>query len=84
MCKKAYLINNIEEYGKLIAFCINKDVTVFRSYWDEREKGRRVYEINFNDKRLYYSDKRYYEDKGYLILNPVFEFNNFGDVVICN
>lgn len=28
MNKKAYLINSIEEYGKFISFCINKDICV--------------------------------------------------------
>lgn len=35
MNKKAYLINSIEEYGKFISFCINKDICVFRTYWNE-------------------------------------------------
>lgn len=35
MNKKAYLITNIEEYGKFISFCINKDICVFRTYWNE-------------------------------------------------
>lgn len=33
---KAYLIKNIEEYGKLMAYRIENDISVFRSYWDER------------------------------------------------
>lgn len=40
MSKKAYLLMSIEEYGKFIAYCIENDITVFRTYWDEREKRR--------------------------------------------
>lgn len=41
--EKVYLIRNIEEYGKLMAYCINKDITVWRTYWDETQKGNRCY-----------------------------------------
>lgn len=27
--KKAYLIDNIEEYGKIISYCIENDISVF-------------------------------------------------------
>ena len=40
MNKVAYLIANIEDYGKLMAFCIKHDICVFRTYWDERKKGK--------------------------------------------
>ena len=36
MDKKAFLISNIEEYGKLISFCM------WRTYWDERKKRRQM------------------------------------------
>lgn len=32
MKKVAFIISNIEEYGKLIAFCIENDICVFRTY----------------------------------------------------
>ena len=75
---KVYLIKNIEEYGKLIAYCIEKDINVFRSYWDDREKGDRCYHISFKDKRLYYSSKEYYENEGAEIIIPEFYCTNFG------
>lgn len=49
---EAYLIKNIEEYGKLMAYCIENDISVFRTYWDEREKGRRCYKPDFHEKKM--------------------------------
>lgn len=76
--KKAYLITNIEEYGKLIAFCIEHDISVFRTYWDEREKGDRCYQIDWKEKRCYYSSRRYYEAEGYEIVTPELCANQYG------
>lgn len=81
---KVYLIKNIEEYGKLMAYCIENDIVVFRSYWDDREKGNRCYSISFKDKRLYYSSKEYYENKGAEIIIPEFYCDNFGEYKIHN
>lgn len=58
---------------------MKKDISVFRSYWDDREKGDRCYRISFEDKRLYYSSKEYYENGGAEIIIPEFYFNNFGE-----
>lgn len=77
--KTVYLINNIEEYGKLISFCINNDVCVFRTYWDEREKGDRCYWINWQEKRCYYSPRRYYEINGFTVVTPTFVLDEYGD-----
>lgn len=79
MNKKAYLITNIEEYGKFISFCINKDILVWRTYWDEREKGDRCYAIDWKEKRCYYSSRLYYENNGYEIVVPTFILNTYGD-----
>lgn len=79
MEKIALLISNIEEYGKLMSFCINNDINVWRTYWDEREKGDRCYNIDWKEKRCYYSSKRYYINEGYEILEPNFFINEFGD-----
>ena len=78
MKEKVYLINNIEEYGKFISYCINKDISVFRTYWDEKEAGNRCYCIDWNEKRCYYSSKSYFE-KDYTIVTPVFILNDYGD-----
>ena len=83
-----YLIKNIEEYGKLMAFCIDHDISVWRTYWDEREKGNRCYYINWKEKRCYYSSLDYYQGKyrfddiEYEIVEPIFEFDKYGTVEI--
>ncbi len=78
MNKEAYLITNIEEYGKLIAFCIERDICVFRTYWDEREKGDRCYYIDWQENRCLYSSRRYWENNGYEIVKPNFYVNDYG------
>lgn len=75
---KVYLIKNIEEYGKLIAYCIENDISVFRSYWDDREKGNRCYHISYENKRLSYGSKEYYENEGAEIIIPKFYCTEFG------
>lgn len=45
--KRVYYIANIEEYGKFISYCIENDVNVFRTYWDEREKKLGVIALIF-------------------------------------
>ena len=84
MKKIAFLITSVEEYGKLIAFCISKDICVYRTYWDEREKGSRCYNINWIERRCYYSNIRYYEDNGYEIVKPIFRSNAYGEYDIYN
>ena len=75
--KIAYVIKDITEFGKLMAYCIERDICVFRTYWDEREKDR-VYYVDFCDKRCFYSRRAYYEDKGYQIQEPIFSVNEYG------
>lgn len=82
MKKIAYLLSSIEDYGAFISFCIEHDICVFRTYWDEREKGERCYFIDWQEKRCYYSSVEYYLKLGYKILTPVFYFNSFGKVHI--
>lgn len=48
--KNVYLILDIEEYGKFISYCIEHDISVWRTYWDEREKGNRCYQIDWGKK----------------------------------
>lgn len=80
--KKVYLIKSIEEYGKLLAFCIERDILVFRTYWDEREKGNRCYSVDFKNKQCYYSSKEYYLNNNDKIITPVFKFDKYGQVYI--
>ena len=77
--KKAYLIRSIEEFGKLMSLCIEKDISVFRTYWDEREKGSRCYRIDWQEKRCYYSSREYWENEGYEVVVPVFVVNQYGN-----
>ena len=76
--RTAYLISNIEEYGKFISFCIHKDVSVFRSYWDERQKGKRCYCIDWSEKRCYYAHRSHYEVEGIPVVYPHFTLDQFG------
>lgn len=77
---QCFLIENIEEYGKLIAYCIDKDISVFRVYWDEREKGNMCYNISFTEKRCYYSSRSFYESMGSQIFKPIFSFDEYGKI----
>ena len=80
--KEVYLIKDITEYGKLIAFCIKHDITIFRTYWGNREKGNRCYQIDWDEKRCYYSSRKFYEENGYKIVVPYFSFDRFGEIYI--
>lgn len=81
MKKTAFIIKDITEFGKLMAYCIEHDISVWRTYWDEREKDR-VYNVDFIDKRCYYSRCSYYEDKGYEIVEPNFVIDQWGNYQI--
>ena len=76
--KTVFLISNIGEYGKLMAFCIDNDIRVFRTYWDEREKGDRCYLIDWKDKSCYFSRKEYWLEQGYDIKIPILEVCEYG------
>ena len=85
--EEVYLIKNIEEYGKLVSFCINNDIVVWRLCWDEREKGKICYHIDWKLKRCFYSSIDYYlgkniDRKVYNVIEPIFEFDKFGKVQI--
>ena len=80
--KIAYLISNIEEYGKFLSFLINNDFNVYRLYWDERAKGDRCYQIDWKEKRCYYGPQCYYEKEGYEIVIPNFTLDVYGDFQI--
>lgn len=80
--KVAFLITNIEEFGKFIAYCIEHDVSIFRTFWDGREAGQRCYVIDWVEKRCYYSSRQYWEREGFRIAKPVFEMNPYGKYVL--
>ena len=80
--KTAYRIKNVEEYGKLMAYCIEHDISVWRTYWDERKKDDRSYDIDWTEKMCCYGSERYYRHEGYTVIEPKFEFNEYGIVEI--
>lgn len=82
--KKVYFIKNITEYGKLMSYCINNDVTVFRTYWDERKACDRCFRIDWDENRCYYANRKYWEDEGYKVIEPVFVLDTFGNYQIDN
>lgn len=73
-----YRIKSIEDYGKLISFCIDRDISVFRTFWDEAQKDERCYFINWVDKRCYYSTEDYFTREGYIVVDPVFHLDPYG------
>lgn len=77
MKKIAYIIKDITDFGKLMSLCIEKDISVWRTYWNENEKET-VYSIDWKDKKCYYSSRRYYESKGYQIQTPMFYVDKYG------
>lgn len=83
MKKVAFVISNIEEYGKLMAYCIRNDICVFRTYWNEREKLNRLYSIDWINNRCLYSSRSYFEKNGYEILTPIFQPDSYGDCGWC-
>lgn len=82
--RKAYLIANIEEYGKLMAHCIENDICVFRTFWDAREQGNRCYIVDYPNKKCFYSSRKYCEDIGYEIVIPNFAVDKWGRWVIAD
>lgn len=77
--KVVFLIKNVEEYGKLISYCIQKDIVVFRTYWDERTKGDICYDIDFIKNRCFYANRKYYECyEECEIVEPIFVLDNYG------
>lgn len=86
---KVYLIKDITEYGKLMAYCIENDITVWRTYWDEREKGKRCYHVDWKEKRCWYSDRKYWEETApafghgeYKVVVPRFGVDQYGKIIL--
>jgi hypothetical protein len=84
MKNEVYLIKNVEEYGKLISYCIQNDISVFRTYFDTREVDSICYRIDYEQKRCFYSCKNYWIDNGYEIVVPIFKLDIFGKYFIAN
>lgn len=82
MEKEAFIIDNITDFGNLMAFCIERDISVWRTYFDEREKNNRCYSIDWKQKRCYYSRKEYWLEKGYKVYKPTFYVDEWGKIKI--
>ena len=67
-----YLIKNIEEYGKLIAYCIQNDIDVSKTYWEEGALNKHCYHIDVEKNKCLYNTYEYYKSKGYKIVEPEF------------
>lgn len=78
MKRTAFLITNITEFGKLMAYCIENDIRVWRVYWDERKAGDRCYCISWDSKQCTYCDKNYFKEKSYDIVEPEFYVDEYG------
>ena len=75
MNKKVFLITSIELFGKFVSYCIDNDISVWRLYWDDREKGDRCFHINWKEQRCYYASKKFYEEEGFEVTTPLFVLN---------
>lgn len=80
--KKAYLIKNITEFRKFIAYCINNDISVWRTYWHNGYKGERCYYIDWRERECHYASCNYYYCAHYKIVIPIFQIDNYGNYVI--
>ncbi len=80
MKKIVYLIKNIKQFGFLIAYCIDRDISVFRTYY--RDGDNLCYDINFKEKRCFYASIDYYESLGYEIVEPRFDIDEYSKVVL--
>lgn len=81
--KIAYLISNIEEYGKFLSFLINNDISIYHLYWNEGEKGDRCYHIDWKEKGCYCAPQECYINNNYKIVKPSFVCNQYGDYEMC-
>lgn len=84
MDKVAYLINDISEFGKFVAFCIEKDISVWRNYWNQREAGTHCYTIDWKNRACQHSSERFYREEGYKIVVPEFRVDAYGNWMITN
>lgn len=80
--KIAYRILSVEDFGKLMSFCIDKDVCVFRTYFNNACLSDRCYTIDWKEKRCYYGSEQYYLDHSYTVITPTFLTDVYGNYYI--
>lgn len=73
---EAYKFKNAEHFGLFLIYCVEKDITVWRTYWDNRKKDR-LYILNWQERRVYYTD---FDDEKYEVIVPKFHFDGFGTI----
>lgn len=78
MAKKVFWLTTIEQYGKFVSYCVSNDISVWRLYWDDREKQTRCYHIDWEAKRAFYAPWKFYVDEGFEVVSPIFVLN-FGE-----
>ena len=78
----AYLIKHIEEYGKLMAYCIQNNIDVSQAPWEEYTSNRCCSYIDVNKCRCLCNTYEYYKSKGYKITEPAFYVNSGNNIII--
>ena len=82
--KVVYLIENVTEYGQFLAYLIDRDIHVWRIYWDARANDRcyHIFEDCLGKCHCHYGSRCYYEREGYEIRRPIFGVNEFGRIEV--
>ena len=63
MGREAFVIENITEYGKLMAFCINRGFYTGNATWNiGKDSKDGFYILDWTSKCLWFSDSVYSED----------------------
>ena len=55
---------------------------MFGEHIGTKERAERCYHIDWNNKLCYYSNDNHYKREGYKIVEPIFDFDEYGTVVI--
>lgn len=76
--KICFLIDNIEDYGKLVSYCIEHDISVFRSYYIPGH----YYEIDFDSNKLFHSNQEFYKEEGYILQRPKFIYTRYKEYIL--
>ena len=61
-----------------MAFCINKDISVWRAYYLIKEP--KCFHIDWREKHLEYGDAQFYKEDGYTVVRPKFVIDKYGGI----
>lgn len=78
MNEVVYYIDNIVDYGYFIAFCIDKDINVWRAYYETREP--KCFCIDWKERKLLYATADFYKECDYKVVRPKFVINEYGGI----